>query len=356
MAQYSILITGAAGYIGGSILSALVSLEDQHNIFATVRTFKQADAVVYQHPGITVLQVDVTHEKEIEHIISTHEIDIVIQAASSIDSRLSIQLISALSKRKQRNGGKNVWFIHTSGLGGFCVQNGWPVEEREDTGPIFETEKRLMETFPIRKTDVEITEYAEVMGVDSLIVVLPIIYGKGTGAWNQLSINLPIYVKSIIQSGRARKFAENTKVSASHISDLVSLYTLLVSKIIAREDIPRGKEGYYFALAHRIEGWEVAESLSGAAKARGLIADSTVEVWESDASAAEAMGVPEMFVQVLWNSGDEMIARRPFSLGWSPKWDRKRFIDNIDDEIAAVLELGEAKSSLVSSLFKFAGV
>lgn len=42
-------------------------------------------------------------------------------------------------------------------------------------------------------------------------------------------------------------------------------------------------------------------------------------------------------------------------LDWQPAWDYKRFLDNIDDEIEAVLELGKAKSSLIDSLFKAAG-
>jgi hypothetical protein len=43
------------------------------------------------------------------------------------------------------------------------------------------------------------------------------------------------------------------------------------------------------------------------------------------------------------------IARR---IGWRPAWSKKRFFENIDDEIVAVLELGKAKSGLIASLFK----
>lgn len=37
-------------------------------------------------------------------------------------------------------------------------------------------------------------------------------------------------------------------------------------------------------------------------------------------------------------------------LGWKPAWDNARFLEHIDDEVEAVLELGQAKSSMKGSL------
>ena len=49
---------------------------------------------------------------------------------------------------------------------------------------------------------------------------------------------------------------------------------------------------------------------------------------------------------------DNMIAERPRSIGWAPKWNEKSFLQNIDDEVQAVVELGKAKSGLIDSLFE----
>lgn len=46
-----------------------------------------------------------------------------------------------------------------------------------------------------------------------------------------------------------------------------------------------------------------------------------------------------------------MFAVNKQEIGWEPVWDKERLLTNIDDEIDAVLELGQAKSSLVASLF-----
>ena len=49
-----------------------------------------------------------------------------------------------------------------------------------------------------------------------------------------------------------------------------------------------------------------------------------------------------------------VIAENKNKLGWEPRWDAKRLLDRIDDEIDAVLELGEGKSGLISSLHEAA--
>lgn len=41
------------------------------------------------------------------------------------------------------------------------------------------------------------------------------------------------------------------------------------------------------------------------------------------------------------------------AIGWEPKWDLERFLERMDDEVEAVLTIGEAKSSLIESLFNF---
>lgn len=51
---------------------------------------------------------------------------------------------------------------------------------------------------------------------------------------------------------------------------------------------------------------------------------------------------------------DNIIAEIPHKIGWRPTWNKDRFLQNIDDEIQAVVEHRKAKSSLIDSLFEFA--
>lgn len=130
-----------------------------------------------------------------------------------------------------------------------------------------------------------------------------------------------MYIKGAIEHKAVYKFPEDTvnkhhastprwltdvisqKVSGVHIADLTALYGRIVEKIIRNETLPSGKQGYYFALAHDLQWWEILDHLALALKARGLVADTNLRVWPNDEVAAKLLGVPTPFVQALWNSG-----------------------------------------------------
>jgi hypothetical protein len=48
-------------------------------------------------------------------------------------------------------------------------------------------------------------------------------------------------------------------------------------------------------------------------------------------------------------SGD-MVAVNAYKIGWKPEWDEKRFLECMDDEVVAVLELDTVKASVFSAL------
>jgi hypothetical protein len=161
-------------------------------------------------------------------------------------------------------------------------------------------------------------------------------------------------------------------MSAVHVSDIAAFYGKMVEKILLKEPIPSGEKGYYFAKVHDIQWWEVLDRLAVALEARGLATNSIVQIWSDDETAAKVLGVPVQFVSILWSSryvlcdnsrdgveanlvpSSNMFAVNKQHLGWEPVWNRERLLTNIGDEIDAVLELGQAKSSLIGSLFDVA--
>ena len=95
-------------------------------------------------------------------------VSIVIHTASSIEPQFALHLITALGKRKELTG-QDTYLIHviihllplrfvlilnarqTSGLSAFYEKTGWPHGEFTDSGPVFDMEKQLADSFPIRK-------------------------------------------------------------------------------------------------------------------------------------------------------------------------------------------------------------
>jgi hypothetical protein len=91
---------------------------------------------------------------------------------------------------------------------------------------------------------------------------------------------------------------------------LTELYGLIVKKILqgSGDTIPNGTHGHYFAIAHEMGWWETLGRLAAAMEARGLVASSETQVWTSDEAAAEATGVPEIFVEIFFNSRYVLLA------------------------------------------------
>ncbi|KAF5682978.1 hypothetical protein FCIRC_4698 [Fusarium circinatum] len=300
----NILITGAAGY-----MFVFPSISHQ--------TDEQAKALSIH--GTNVLKLDLSDEHAVVNEISSHKISVVVHAANSIDPGLILPLINGLAKQKEATG-KPTYFIHTSGLSAFYANSGWPRTINTDTDAVFETEKEFVDSYPVRKTDVTVIEHAQAHGVTPFIVVPSIVYGRGTGPWNQLSVVIPGLIRASLKLQKVYRFDENISLQAVHISDLTALYCRIIHAALNKEEIPSGKEGYYFAVVHDLDMWEFQDRLAAAIKARG-----------------------------------HFTATRPQSIGWKPKWDRERFLKNADAEIGGVVELGKAKSSLVDSLFAAVG-
>ncbi len=76
----------------------------------------------------------------------------------------------------------------------------------------------------------------------------------------------------------------------------------MVEKILLKELIPSDEKGYYSATAHEFQWWELLDRLAVVLKTRGLAADSTVQIWPDDETAAKVLGVPVQFVSILWSS------------------------------------------------------
>lgn len=169
----NILVTGAAGYIGGAILANLLSSTDpllsQSTITATVRSPEQATAV--RALGIETTQLTLTDPRAVLDFILQHEIDLVIQTVSSIDPTLSLPLVTALGKRRAQTGAET-FYIQTSGLSAFYASTGWPEGEFSDRdGWVFERARELRGSFAVRETDVAVVEAAGAVGVTSFVVV-----------------------------------------------------------------------------------------------------------------------------------------------------------------------------------------
>lgn len=218
-----IFVTGAAGYIGGSVAARL--LKEGHTVRGLVRKQDQADRIKQLgiEPVIGTLEDAELLAREAK------QADAVINAASS-DHRASVEaMLDALA-------GSGKAFIHTSGSSvvGDDARGEWKSDKvyAEDTPVTVVPEKAARASL-----DKLIRDAAQ-RGVRSVILCNTMIYGTGLGA-SANSVQIPPLVAQAQKSGIARYVGKGVNVwSNVHIKDVVELY------LLALKNAPAGS--FYF--------------------------------------------------------------------------------------------------------------
>ncbi|KIL88128.1 hypothetical protein FAVG1_08205 [Fusarium avenaceum] len=354
----NILITGAAGYIGGSVMNGILSHNDQNvknaKIFAAVRNQDQIDKIS-KLERVQALNIDLTDKTAIEREIELKEtpvVDLVVHTAASWDPSMMITIIGALGKRR-RTSGAQTYLIHTSVASMFTEEGGWPYGEVRDTDAILDKEREIGLENPVRKTNISLADEAKAQGVETFNMAVPMTYGTGSGEVRKLSVNIPALVRTSIKLKTVYKFDKDSCAGTVHIDDLTDLYVLLVNKIVNQESIAIDNDRYFFVVAHREHWWKVMDKIAKNLHARGLVTEPTPKIWPNYDIAAESLGFPRKFIVPMCMTNGDLVPANGDKLGWKPKWDsEEKFLDLLDQEIDDILKLDTAGTSLFNDLLK----
>jgi nucleoside-diphosphate-sugar epimerase len=210
----NVFVTGAAGFIGGSIATGLIKAG--HSVTGLVRNAEQADEL--KTLGIT--PVIGTLDDSALLADQARAADAVISAASS-DHRGAVEaLLDALR-------GSNKVFLHTSGSSIVGDASGGKSSE------VIYFEDNLPEPTVDKAARVAIDNLilaAAKDGVNSAVICNTLIYGHSLGVKRD-SVQLPRLLKQARKSGVVRHVGTGQNIwSNVHIEDVVALYLLALSK------------------------------------------------------------------------------------------------------------------------------
>jgi nucleoside-diphosphate-sugar epimerase len=251
-----VFVTGAAGYIGGSV--AVRFLREGHEVRGLVRTPQQAERV--KALGIEPV-IGTLDDREIL-VREAKQADAVVNAASS-DHRPAVE---ALLEGLQ---GSNKPFIHTSGSSvvGDDARGEWKSDKiySEDTPVEVVPEKAARAAL-----DKLILDAAQ-RGVRSVILCNTMIYGTGLGV-SPDSVQIPPLVAQARKSGVARYVGQGVNVwSNVHIEDVIELYLLALNNAPAGSFyfVENGEASYkdiVAAIAKRLnlgepQSWPIEEAI-----------------------------------------------------------------------------------------------
>ncbi|OQO01506.1 hypothetical protein B0A48_12540 [Cryoendolithus antarcticus] len=218
----NILITGGSGYLGGSLLEHLKSsnntVSTYGHVYALVRTDEQAKQVKALY-NATPITINLSNQAEITEKLIDNKISIVFYLIDAYKPDTQLLFINALEAvGKKLNVTTHV--LHTSGAKLFSGFVGHPTDRTfsDADEDLFELQKHRQSKFePMAKaTDANSTiiEAAEAKGVRSYIFIPCIVYGKGTGFGNKISIQTTDIVRAAKAIRRVRKVDDLNGVSA----------------------------------------------------------------------------------------------------------------------------------------------
>ncbi|HEY0162618.1 MAG TPA: NAD-dependent epimerase/dehydratase family protein, partial [Edaphobacter sp.] len=264
-----IFITGASGYIGGSVAERLLAAG--HEITGLVRS--EEKALLLQQRGIQPVLGNLDDSDILTK--AAQAADAVIHTASADHPGSVITLIAALERT-----GKTL--IHTTGSS-IVADNA----AGEFAGTIHFTEDTYSDPVPFRRPRVALNrlvrEAAIEKGIRGIVICPPMIYGTGHGL-NPHSEQLPQLIALAKQLGAGVYFGMGlNRYSNVHIDDLVDLY------LLALEKAPGGS--LLFAENGDASFFEIAEALSHTLGFEGKTISLTVEDVVRQAGEAGRYGV-----------------------------------------------------------------
>ncbi len=283
-----IFVTGATGYIGGSVAQHLIA--SGHQVVALVRSAESIPLL--KDRGIASVLGSLDDPEIITK--AAEEADAVIHAASADHAGAVVTLIAALER-----SGKTLICTTGSGIVADSAAG-------EHAGSVVYTEDTYFEPVPFRRPRVAMNHLVRQAAIDkgirSVVICPSMIYGKGRGLQPD-SDQLPKIIALSKQLGAGVYFGKGlNRYSNVHIDDLADLY------LLALEKAPGGS--FFFAENGDASFKEIAEMISRSLGLGGKTVSVSVEDVVRQSGDAGRYGVTSNSLVRAVN------ARR---LGWSPK-------------------------------------
>ena len=288
----TILLTGATGYVGGTVLDHLLKSEVPIILDLTfdvlVRTQDAAEklrSVLGERVNPILWPGGLT---DTESIIKTaSHYDLIINVGSGFIPAGSQAFVSGLAQRAKLNpDGPTPWLLNIAGCTNLgdkpLTQTAHPDREFDDAdgNSVYEWLRAAdeREPYPQRTTEVGVLTAAEATGgaVHAVSLNTPLIFGAGTGLFNQQGIIIPTLMRYVVSHGYGFKLNETANFDYVHVEDLADVYVLLVQNILEREDrgvgyIPSNKGGILFPAVARVLQTEIFQRCLDAAFDAGVL-------------------------------------------------------------------------------------
>ena len=338
----AILLTGATGFIGGSILTHLLESSEPAirttQISCLIRGADRAEKLSSAY-GNRVKPILYEGNDDLDTIIAVAaQHDIVINATMGFHPPSAEALVKGLAKRKGLTG-RGVWIIQTSGTSNIgdkpITRPDVPVRIFDDmVDDIYSYEKELEAEQPYaqRTTELGVIDAGLALGVNTLVIISPAIYGRGIGIFNKSSAQT-FFLRAVLTMKKSAVIGEGTSIYGHvHITDVVELYKLILLDVIDSDGqhLPSGKKGIIFSAHGENTKIREAKLIAAAGHELGILPDETVEHLSLEVAARELLPHLGLFTQEEMDAAGPQITESVLAsnartipsvaqkLGWKP--------------------------------------
>jgi len=328
--KLNIFLTGATGYVGGSILYRLLNHKDAatFDIIILVRSPEKAKA--FEKYGVTAIVGSYSELDKLEDLSA--QADYVFQNADCDDVTAANAILKGLRRRKETTGVTPV-LIHSSGTGVLA----------DDSMGMFKSDtvyddmdisgiESLPPTQIHRPVDLAIVEGDKRGDALTHILIPPILWGIPStpfvkeGLQNPNGLTIPILVKWALLRGSVGVVGKGLNAWGHiNIDDLADLYIIIFDSIRSGTNKVHGREGFYFSENGELNWYAMAKAIAVALHEIGKAPSSEPEPYRPEEIAAAGLAK-------YMGCNARNVANRSKALGWKPKHSTEDFTKDIDRE------------------------
>jgi len=339
--KVNIFITGATGYIGGSVLTRLLKHSDRSNfnITALVRSAEKGEKL--KSLGVDAIVLGSYTDENLGFLTEAASHADVVFAIADADNYPAAKAILDGLKIRYEISGKAPTLIHTSGTA-VIMDNALGMHGEHTKYSDLDTEKlnAIPETAAHRNVDIPIIEADKAGFVKTYFIAPGTIFGYPSGPLvdlgiqNKHSIQMPVLIKPSIVRKQGGYFGKGlNQWPLVDVEETADLYIVLFNTIRSKPDSAgHGSEGFYFAVNGQYSALEVARTISEALVDLGS--------GESREPAAFTTEEADKFFGKLWPflaTNSYARADRSRALGWKPRRGKEDFLVNVKQEVEAFL-------------------